>query len=75
MVVFSERTGPSGDHTFIDVRSFAAAAMTDQNSLTEQAALSQIVHMGYHITDLPNDIFMTLLSVSGRDDHEAWSRR
>lgn len=59
MVVFSERTGPSGDHTFIDVRSFAAAAMTEQNSLAEQAALSQILHMGYRITDLPNDIFMT----------------
>lgn len=59
MVVFSEQTGPTGDRTFIDVRSFAAAAMTEHSAPTEQLALSEILHMGYHIADLPNDIFMT----------------
>ncbi|WP_234835094.1 DUF2510 domain-containing protein [Mycolicibacterium stellerae] len=59
IAVFSERTGPSGDRTFIDVRSFAAAAMTEQHSLTEQDALSEILHMGYQIADLPKDIFVT----------------
>ena len=59
VVVFSEQTGPRGDRTFIDVRSFAAAAMTEHNPLTEQQALTEIVHMGYRIADLPNDIFLT----------------
>lgn len=59
MSVFSEHTGPSGDRTLIDVRSFAAAAMTEHNPLTEQQALTEIVHMGYRIADLPNDIFLT----------------
>lgn len=59
MVVFSEVTGPRGDRTFIDVRSFAAAAMTEHKALAEQDALSEIVHMGYQIADLPGDIFIT----------------
>jgi len=59
MAVFSERTGPRGDRTFIDVRSFAAAAMTEHKPLTEQEALCEIAHMGYQIDDLPKDVFMT----------------
>ncbi len=59
VVVFSEQTGPRGDRTFIDVRSFAAAAMTEHSPLTEQHALSELLHMGYRIVDLPNDIFLS----------------
>ncbi|QFS94649.1 hypothetical protein FIV07_28140 (plasmid) [Mycobacterium sp. THAF192] len=58
MVVFSEQTGPTGDYTFIDVRSFAAASMTESTSLTEQKALRELLHMGYQIADLGHDVFL-----------------
>lgn len=58
MVVFSEATGPRGDRTFIDVRSFAAAAMTENGVHSESHALSELAHMGFRQADLPPDVFM-----------------
>ncbi len=59
MVVFSTATGPRGDHTFLDVRSFAAAAMTEHSTLTEHKALDEIAAMGYRLDQLPKHVFLT----------------
>lgn len=59
MVVFSEATGPRGDRTFIDVRSFGAAAMTESGMCDEEDALRELALMGMRIDALPKDVFMT----------------
>lgn len=42
-----------------DVRSFAAAAMTENEQSAEEAALEEIAAMGFNPDDLPEDVFMT----------------
>jgi Protein of unknown function (DUF2510) len=72
MAVFSDRTGPRGDRTFIDVRSFAAAAMTENKALTEQDALHIITRMGYQLADLPDDVFLTPPPASAPQPGPGW---
>lgn len=55
MVVFSDATGPNGDRTFIDIRNFSAAGMTE-NPLPERDALDEVISMGYPFESLPADI-------------------
>lgn len=55
MVVFSDATGPDGDRTFIDIRDFSAASMTE-NPLTDRDALDEVISMGYPFESLPADI-------------------
>ena len=59
MALFSARPGPRGDRTFIDVRSFAAAALTENGPVSEQDALTELASIGYRIAELPDDIFLT----------------
>ncbi|MCX2715961.1 DUF2510 domain-containing protein [Mycolicibacterium sp. J2] len=58
IAVFSQNTGPRGDRTFLDVRSFAAAAMTENGQTAEEEALEEIAAMGLNPDDLPKDVFM-----------------
>lgn len=58
MTVFSDATGPRGDFTSIDVRSFAAAAMTENGVKEEADALDELFHMGYKLDDMPAGILL-----------------
>ncbi|WP_236741231.1 DUF2510 domain-containing protein [Mycobacteroides abscessus] len=58
MTVFSDATGPRGDFTSIDVRGFAAAAMTENGLKQEADALDELSHMGYDVADLPAGILL-----------------
>lgn len=53
VVVFSDATGPRGDRTFINIDSFDAGAMMD-NQLNEADALRELADMGYRLQDLPD---------------------
>ncbi|MGV9799582.1 DUF2510 domain-containing protein [Mycobacterium sp. NPDC003449] len=72
MVVFSRTTGPRGDRTFIDVRSFAAAAMAENGQDDEAHALNELAHMGFKTADLPADIFMGQSPTTARSQGEGW---
>lgn len=61
MTVFSDATGPRGDFTSLDVRSFEAAAMTENGMKKEADALDELSHMGYKLDDMPAGILLERL--------------